>query len=187
MKRTLEGLVTQTVTKNVPDSVINMEFPRLCFLQCGDRFYGQITKLFLTWPMIHTIRTLALDISYGPAYSEEHMYERGKDLFYTTPHLQHIIFVFWHQDQSVPSELVEALQSHGIKCHVSPDLKPGELMVCLNPIFIAYVVLIDILWSSGSRLQAQWAGIVDFSKSVIHGLVCLISDGFTVPKVCTYS
>ncbi|KAH9817043.1 hypothetical protein DFH28DRAFT_1156785 [Melampsora americana] len=134
---TLEGLINFSLTDDITQSTINMHLPKLRLLRT--RFgqeaddYGMYENpiLFLTWPIFYTIRTLVLDIDEGPYHLEEHLQHKGRDPFRKTPHLKHIIFIMSEGDRAhtlVPSKLVKDLKSHGINCHIQPELKPEELM-----------------------------------------------------------
>ncbi|EGG06621.1 uncharacterized protein MELLADRAFT_106568 [Melampsora larici-populina 98AG31] len=132
---TLEGLITRAVTVDIPESPIDMNFPKLRLLRtrlCHDpHAYGMFIRHehFLIWPIFRTIRTLVLDSYGGPAYLASHLRYSGEDPFRNTPNLRHIIFVLTLNATKVDLRLLgQALSSHGIQCHIKPESTPEELM-----------------------------------------------------------
>ncbi|KAH9817135.1 hypothetical protein DFH28DRAFT_1094532 [Melampsora americana] len=97
----LEGLVTPLFSENNPERAIQIEFPRLLFY-----------------------------IDYGPAYFWEHLKWTGETPFNLAPNLRHIVFILrWDGSgpTSVAATLVDqALESHGIQCHVVSKLEPHQ-------------------------------------------------------------
>lgn len=127
IRGTLEGLIASY--RRLPEDVTNMDFPKLRFLY--NRYTSYFDEGFLTWKMFRAIRTLALDIDYGPYYLEKYLWHAGERPFCTTPNLKHIIFILdWapYGPNCVPPELVEALESHRIQCHIMPGMKPDEFL-----------------------------------------------------------
>lgn len=129
---TLEGLITYVVEDDIPQLAKNMKFPKLRLFRTR-RFrepdmFGRFEH-FLNWPIFHSIRTLVLDIYEGAYYLIYHLERGGKNPFENTPNLKHIIFISDVNSYPVVTlEQVEELKSHGIHCHMRPELKPEKLM-----------------------------------------------------------
>lgn len=128
---TLEGLFTKSFTEQIFGDVNEWDFPSLRLLRT--HYPPEEVESEIYWlqdPMLRSVRTIVTNLDCSEEYWIVALEVAGVDALKKAPNLKHIVFTKSEQSepQEINPELVEALKSFGVQCHLSHELTPDECM-----------------------------------------------------------
>ncbi|EGG08948.1 uncharacterized protein MELLADRAFT_104639 [Melampsora larici-populina 98AG31] len=138
VKDTLEGLFTRLFTKQVTKSVTDLSFPKLRVIKTG--CYDDITSEidWLQAPMLKNVRTIVQDAYSTKIYWGNALRAAGVNALKKVPNFKHIVCTanldskYREDSDFIHPDLFELFKSHGVQCHVSPNLTADEIMLTFN-------------------------------------------------------
>lgn len=123
----LEVLFCYSVVKDVPENIIQTEFPRLRIIRnlyVSD--YGE-DELIGDWPIFRHVRTIVQPIFDGQEFWRSNLNYTSDDPW-KPPKLRLLVFTgLCTEGEELDPDLLEALKSHGIHCRYIYEVKPDEI------------------------------------------------------------